>query len=106
MASCDIYLAEFNHWTNNVLVPAAIAQGYNITASGIGQVPFLIIVNYLSPGMDLITDTLIGCTLDGVDATNKVGNEGLRRKLELDPLKIFFNGLDLESVQLLPDPGM
>ena len=105
-ASCELYLAEWNYWLNNVLIPAALAQGWAVTGSGVAQLPLVIVVNYLSPGMDLVTDTLVGCTLDGLEGNNKVGTEFIKRKVELAPLKIYYGGIELESVALGPDPGM
>jgi hypothetical protein len=104
----DMYLAEFAHWLNNILTPLALSSDIFLTGdgSGISQVPFTLIVNYKSSGMDWITDKIVGCTLDGIDFNNAAGSAALVRGVDLAPLKIYPNGIDLEAIQLLPSPGM
>jgi hypothetical protein len=61
---------------------------------GYGDVPFLVIVNYTAVGTGTVTDVLVNCTIDSTDASNGQGPGALSRKVELNPTKILFNGID------------
>ena len=87
--SCDLYLAEFIAFIMSVL-----------GGPGYGDVFFGVDVTYSENGSDLVHDQLIGCTLDSTEASQAQGNEGLKRGVNLHPLKILFNGID-DSAQPL-----
>jgi hypothetical protein len=61
---------------------------------GYGDIPFPVVVTYSTNGLDVITDILLGCTLDSNEANHTEGTDGLTRKVELNPVKILFNGVD------------
>ncbi len=82
---CEWYLAEFN--VIQAQLQALAGQGY-------GDVYFDIVITYSENGFDVITDTILGCTLDTTEASNAEGNDATVRKMELNPLKVLFNGLD------------
>jgi hypothetical protein len=87
--SCDIYLAEFNQF----MVSTMGGAGY-------GDVFFNVDVTYSENGLDVIHDTLIGCTIDSTEASNSKGSEGSLRTVNLSPLKVLFNGIDDNSSPL------
>lgn len=58
---------------------------------------------YTENGSDTIKDTAIGCTLDSTEGTDDQGDDPTMRKVELNPLKIYFNGLD-DEIPLAPVP--
>jgi hypothetical protein len=90
---CEIYLAEWNLFQELLGGP------------GYGDVAFTVLVTYGENGFDTITDELIGCHMDGTDVGNGQGTDALARKIELNPLKILFNGKDDVSTPLGPPPG-
>ena len=51
---------------------------------------------YTEPGTGTIKDTAIGCTLDSTEGTDEQGDDPSVRKIDISPLKIYFNGLDDE----------
>lgn len=83
-ADCEIYLAEWN---------ALLAQLQAI-APGYGDVLFTVLVTYSENGFDTIQDTINGCSIDTTEASQAEGPDPLVRKVELNPLKILFNGVD------------
>ncbi len=88
---CELLLAEFN-----LLQSLLVAQG-----AGYGDVFFQVLVTYGENQFDTITDTLNGCTVDLTDASNSEGPDPLKRKIDLSPLKILFNGIDDVAVPLV-----
>jgi hypothetical protein len=86
-ADCELYLAEFNAFQ------ALLGPGY-------GDVFFEINVTYSENGFDTISDTIRGCTLDTTEASNAQGTDPTKRKFELNPTKILFNGIDDMAVPL------
>lgn len=60
---------------------------------------FDVLVNYQAAGMDLVTDSLLGCRIIDVEANNAAGPDPLKRKLPLDVMKVLINGLEA-----LPNP--
>lgn len=86
--SIELYLEEFQ------TLQLALGPGY-------GDTPMLILCTYGELGVSIITDELIGCTLDLTNASSSEGTDGTVRKIELDPLKILFNGIDDCLVPLL-----
>ncbi len=67
---------------------AALGPGY-------GVVPFEIVVNYESEGLNVITDTLKACRIKGVQQDHGQGPDGLTVSLELHPMAILLNGLQI-----------
>lgn len=80
-ADCELYLAEFNAFKESL-------------GAGYGDIAFDINVTYTENGFDTISDVIRGCTLDTTDSSNSQGNDPLVRKMELNPIKILFNGKD------------
>jgi hypothetical protein len=101
--SCDIelLLAEFN-----ALQAALIAQANAANLNGgYGNLPFQIVVQYTENGLDTVTDTILGCTFDSTESSNAEGTDATKRKVELNPLKILFNGQDDLATPLQAPPG-
>jgi len=80
-ADCELYLAEWN------ALQAELGPGY-------GDTFFTITVTYGENGFDTIQDVIKGCTLDSTDASNSEGTDPTVRKLDLNPMKILFNGIE------------
>jgi hypothetical protein len=91
-ADCELYLAEWNLFQRN------LGPGY-------GDVFFTAACTYSSNGFDMISDTILGCTMDTTEIALAKGTDGLSRKIELNPLKILFNGVDDLAVPLVGPPG-
>lgn len=91
--TCDaeVYLAEWNSFM------AALGKGY-------GDVFFPIFVTYVQNGFDTICDQIIGCTVDTTTASQSQGTDPLSRKLDFNPTKILFNGVDDLAVPLTSPP--
>ena len=94
-ADCEVYLAEWNLFQSQLL---AIQPGY-------GDVFFSVTVIYNEPGFDVITDSIVGCTMDTTEASNAEGTDPTKRKFELNPIKIFFNGYNDSQTPLVGTPG-
>lgn len=90
-ADCEVYLAEFNLIQQALQALATSKFG---TPGGYGDVFFPVYVSYSENGLDVITDTLLGCTMDSTESSNGEGTDGTVRKFELAPLKILYNGID------------
>ena len=88
-ASCELYLAEWNQF----MVSTMGGAGY-------GDVFFTVDVTYSEKNLDMIHDTLLGCTIDSTEASNAKGTEGTLRTVNLSPLKILFNGVDDNATPL------
>lgn len=91
-ADCEIYLAEWN------LFQSQLGKGW-------GEVAFSVLVTHGETGFDTIVDELVGCHVDGVDASNSQGNDPLVRKLDLNPINILYNGIDQNTFPLVPPLG-
>lgn len=89
-ADVELYVAEWNQFQASL---GNAGKGY-------GDQFFTATAVYTANGFDLITDTLLGCTMDTTEAALAKGTDGLSRKLQLNPLKILFNGLDDLAVPL------
>lgn len=99
-ADATMLLAEFNLFQQLL---AAQAQQLNV---GYGDVFFDVLVSYNENGFDVITDTIKGCTLDSTEAAGAEGTDPLKRKFNLSPIKILFNGIDdLGPLALVAPPG-
>lgn len=72
---------------------------------GYGDKSFTVVVTYTETGLDTVTDTLIGCTLDSTDSSNAQGDDATMRKFNLNPIKILFGGVDDVAVPLKAPPG-
>lgn len=86
----DMYLAEWNQLQAALANLASAASG----APGYGDVFFTVQIQYSANGFDVIQDELLGCTCDATTASQSQGPDALVRGIELNPLKILFNGLD------------
>lgn len=88
--SCDVevYLAEWNEFQAQAK-KAADAAGVPY-----GDLVFNTKVRYGENGFDLIQDEIQGCTIDSTEASNAQGTAALTRKIDFNPLKILFNGID------------
>lgn len=88
--SCEIevYIAEYNFFQ------AQLGAGY-------GDIFFPIYVTYTTNGFDTIQDLIVGNTIDEVDAQASQGPDPLVRKIQTNPLKIYFNGVDDNATPLL-----
>lgn len=102
-ADIELYLAEFNQLMD-LLTQQAAAQGASAN-NGYGDVLFSIVVMYSETGMDQITDTILGCTLDSTEVSQAVSPDALSRKFELNPIKILFGGKDDLFEPLVPPAG-
>lgn len=110
----EMLLAEYN-----LLQAALIATSFAPTVllgpsptltlpggfGGYGDVFFQVLVSYSENGLDTITDSLLGCTMDSTDASNSEGTEPTKRKFELNPLKVLFNGAEDLGQPLRAPPG-
>jgi hypothetical protein len=82
--------AEVYHdWLVNLIVTIQ-----NQIGPGYGDMPFPIYVSYVGANLTTYTDTILNCTIDETDFTNKSGNAALTRKIDFAPTKILINGLD------------
>lgn len=100
-ADIELLLAEFNA-LQAALIAAANAAGLN---GGYGDVFFSVVVQYSESGLDTVTDTILGCTLDSTEASNSEGTDPTKRKVDLSPLKILFAGQDDLATPLKAPPG-
>lgn len=100
-ADGEFLLSEFNA-LQAALIAQANQQGLN---GGYGDVFFQIVVQYSENGLDTITDTINGCTLDSTEASNAEGTDATKRKVEFNPLKILFGNAEDLSVPLVAPPG-
>lgn len=100
-ADLEMLLSEFNN-LQAVLINQANQQGLN---GGYGDVFFQVIVSYTEAGLDTVTDSILGCTMDSTEASNSEGTDGTKRKIDLCPLKILYNGQDDLATPLQAPPG-
>lgn len=104
-AELECYLAEFNFLQRALqAVAEATVQGAG-PKNGYGDVQFLVTATYLENGLDIITDTLINCTMDTTDASHAQSPDALVRKFKLNPTKILYNGIDDSAQPLIAPPG-
>lgn len=94
-ASLDLYLAEYQQ------LKAALVQQGEAQGIGYGDVFFVIQAQYSAPGFAIIQDEIQGCTLDETSAEQSQGPSALIRGIELNPLKILFDGDDDVAPQLI-----
>lgn len=100
-ADIEMLLAEFNNLQSALIAQAAQQS----PPTGYGDVFFTVVVTYSSPGMDTVTDTILGCTMDSTEASNTEGTDPTKRKFELSPLKIMYAGTDDLGTPLGGPPG-
>lgn len=93
--SLDMYLAEFQQ-LKSALILLGQSQGI-----GYGDVFFTITVSYGAPGFQTVQDEIQSCTLDTTQAEQSQGPAALIRGIELNPLKIVFDGDDDVLPQLI-----
>jgi hypothetical protein len=94
-ASIDLYLAEFQQLKSALIVQGAAQQ------VAYGDVFFILQVQYFAPGFQAINDEIDGCTLDETNADQSQGPGALLRGIELNPLKVKFDGDDDVSPALM-----
>jgi hypothetical protein len=70
------------------------------TGSAYGTVYFQLQVQYAEANMTIITDTIIGCTLDTAEQSSSDGVEDIMVESELSPLDILRNGLSISDQPL------
>lgn len=68
---------------------------------GYGDRKFVVVANYTLPDFTMMTDLLTGCSISSTEASQKVGPDGLVRKVDLSPLKILFGGFDDAEIALV-----
>lgn len=83
-ASIEVY---FDWWANMLATVQRIAPGY-------GDQPFTIFCSYVGANLVVLTDQILNCTFDTTEADDKQGIKALTRKIDLNPTKILFNGID------------
>jgi hypothetical protein len=88
-ASMELYRAEFN------LFLSTYGAGY-------GDAPFSLLVTWGLNGFETVTDTLQGCHFDSSGSGGSQGPDPSVVKIDLNPLKILFCGLDDLAVPLAP----
>jgi hypothetical protein len=89
--SIEVYAA----WWLNLMrtVRTTLGQGY-------GDVAFNAFISYGPSALDPFQDVLVGCHFDSTDADNSQGTAALVRTIDLQPLKILFDGVDDCEVSL------
>ena len=55
---------------------------------------FEAVVNYAPAGQPVITDRIMGCRISKQDTSPSQGTDGVTEKIDLDPMKIIWNGVD------------
>ena len=94
-ASCELFLADWNYFQQNVLATLAANTGVANSGSGYGDVLFTVTVQYYNYGQDPVTVEIFGCSIDTEDASHSRSADGLTIEIsEMSPLKILKNGLD------------
>lgn len=88
-ASIEVYRAEWN------LILSTFGAGY-------GDVPFSIFVTWGLNGFETVTDEIIGCHFDSSASGGSQGTDPAVVKIDLNPIKIRFAGLDDLADPLLP----
>lgn len=68
-------------------VRAQIGPGY-------GDITFTTLVSYTPNGFDPSQDVILGCHFDSTDADQSAGTGPLERTIDLNPIKILFDGVD------------
>ena len=93
--SLELYFSQFNQAISQLVLAGAIDPTVTY-----GDFQFDINVTYNAPGFGVVTDIIAGCTWDSSEADNPQSNAALKRKVELSPLKIYFNGQEDNSMPL------
>jgi hypothetical protein len=88
-----------NSYSGSVVVFLAWWLGLKRTivqqlGKGYGDKAFSVNVSYSAPGFDPFQDVLIGCHFDSTEASQTAGTAPLERTIDLQPLKIIFDGED------------
>ena len=81
------------------LLAQALAQ-QSTSGSSFGTVYFNLQVQYAEANMAIITDTILGCTLDSSEQSSSDGVEDIMVESELNPLDILRNGLSVSDQPL------
>jgi len=69
---------------------------------GYGDIAFTTLVTYGEDGFTTVTDEILNCTIDSTEVSQSQGPDPLMRKLNLNPTKVLFNGVDDLAVPLAP----
>lgn len=96
-ADLEMFFAEYM-LLQNTLLQLNGGKGY-------GDITFDVLCTYGANGFDTVTDTIRGCNLDSVETGLAQGPDAITRKIDLSPLKIFYNGVDDLAVPLLGQPA-
>jgi hypothetical protein len=91
-ADAELYLAELNAFLEQL-------------GAGYGDKFFVVVVTYVANGFDTVQDTIQGCTLDELTASQSQGTDPLARKVDLAPIKVLFGGVDDLEVPLTGTPA-
>lgn len=83
--SIEILLSEANDFYSNLTNNGEVA---------IMDVDFDMIVQYSINDIDVITDTLRGCRITNLDASNSQGNDATKRTHSLSIMRVALNGID------------
>ncbi len=84
-ASIEVYAA----WWLNLMRTIR-----NTLGDGYGDVAFTAFISFNNSALDPFQDVFIGCHFDSTDADNSQGTAALTRTIDLQPLKILFDGVD------------
>lgn len=63
--------------------------------NGFGLVEFNVLVNYSEENQPIVTDALIGCTVEEVDTSPSNGDDPVEVKLSLSVMRMKHNGLEM-----------
>ena len=88
-------ITVFVDWYYNLIKQVSSLTG---SSTGYGDQSFNVYAQYVvlrsNPGAPTYTDVLLGCTFDMDEGDDKAGTTPLIREIDLNPLKILFNGQD------------
>jgi hypothetical protein len=87
-------------WMYNLIqtVESQLGPGY-------GDQPVTIYVSYVGVNLSTYTDTILNCTLDDIEMSNKQGTAALTRTVDFHPTKILIAGIDDLQVPLQAPPA-
>lgn len=94
---CEVeyLIAEYN----------AIQNAIQSLQAGYGDVFFSLVITHAEPGLDAVTDSVLGCTIDTTENDSAQGPDPTMRKMSFSPLKVLFNGVDDTQVPLTGAQG-
>lgn len=89
-ASAVFYRSEFERFVKDEL-----------GGSGFALKSFSVTVQWSVPGADIVTDSLIGCSLTKLETGGSSGDDPTEVSFDLMPMNILFNGNDLVDTEVL-----